>query len=374
MKICLDVRYKVESGASSYIKNIVPELLRQDKQNTYTIVKYPEQSFDFEKMVESVIVSPRGGDLRQMLWTTFILPMKLKANKIDIYHGLKNPGPYWNPAKSVFTVHSVADSYRDNHFPVNLKTRIYSIFYSTPTIRRTSRLIAVSEFIKGYIIEHLGIDVKKIDLIYHGVNDSFRELNKDVIKTVLERYALPRDYLLSVGNITPVKNHITAVRAFAEIADKTSTSLVIVGGRNNPYYKELCREVERYRLSDRVITPGFIGGDDLIAIMNGARILIFPSLTEGCPVTMLEALSCGLPVIASRRGGLWDVGKDCALFVTDPMDYRGFSEEIMRILSSKRLRDELRYKSLKRAEGFRWKDTALATLDTYRRCYESGKN
>ncbi|MFQ5456760.1 MAG: glycosyltransferase family 4 protein [Nitrospirota bacterium] len=373
MKICLDVRYKMESGASSYIKNIVPELLRQDKDNTYTIVKYPYQSFDFEDMAESIIVSPRGGDILQMLWTTFILPIKLKMNRIDIYHGLKNPGPYWNPAKTVFTMHSITDSYRDNYFPVSLKAYIYGVFYSIPTVKHTSRLIAVSNFIKEYTSEYLGIDTKKIDLIYHGINDSFRQLNKDAIDTVLKRYGLPDDYLLCVGNITPVKNHITAVRAFAEISDKISINLVLVGGKDKPYYKELCQGVEKYKLSDRIITPGFIGGDDLVAIMNGARILIFPSLTEGCPVTMLEALKCGLPVVASRRGGLWDVGKECALFVDDPMDYKSFSNEIMKILSSERLEDELIQSSLNRAEEFRWEDTALATLETYIRCYESEK-
>lgn len=373
MIICLDVRYKTKSGSSSYIENLVPELLRLDTGNKYILLKYQDQTFEFEKDIDDYIITLNGSDIAYILWNTFVLPFKLKSHNVDIYHTLKNPGPIWSPTKNIYTMHSLTGDYhrkKGGEFPLSFKKYLYHAVYGNYFIKKTKRVIAISDFTYRYTIDAFGKDKDAVDLIYHGVDKRFVPLSKDKVKPVLEKYSLPENYILSVGNIFPVKNHISAVLAFSEISDRVNMNLVVVGGKDDPYFKEVYKTVRDKHLEKRVLFPGFIKNDDLVAVMNGAALLLFPSLTEGCPVTMLEAIKCGLPVIASKRGGLWDIGKQCALFVDDPMDYKGFAGEIMKVLSSEEVKADLRQKSLNRAKEFSWEKTALLTLATYAQCSE----
>jgi O-antigen/teichoic acid export membrane protein/glycosyltransferase involved in cell wall biosynthesis len=369
IRICLDLRYKTESGASSYIRNLVPQIFQLDRKNSYILVKYPGQKFDFENRAEKVILAPQGADWVHMIWTLLVLPFKLMRHKVDVYHGLKMPGPFFNPAGTVRTMHSISGSYK-GEFPVSWKARLFDMFYGQPTIARAEKFIAVSDYVRDYLVDKHRISADKIRVVYHGIDNGFGVMGESAIRPLLRRYSLPANYVLCVGNVVPVKNHITAVRAFSEALRGVESHLVIAGAMQDPYYHKVTREIEALGLSSRVSMLGFIQNRELSALMNGAIALLFPSLTEGCPVTMLEAFKCGLPVIASKRGGLWDLGKDCALFVDDPKDHRGFAAHLANILSSPALREELRIKSLGRAAEFSWRRAGEDHVKTYRTLQE----
>jgi glycosyltransferase involved in cell wall biosynthesis len=359
MRICLDARFRVQSGSSSYISNLVPRLLSLAEDREFVLLKYPEQEFPWEDRVGKILLAPKGSDLRQVVWTTTALPRILERDGVDLFHAMKMPGPIWSAVDDVITMHSIFDPYR-GRFPVSLKTRLFLTFLGTPALKRAKRLVAVSGFVKDYLVDRAGVDPDRIDVIYHGLDARFRRLPLEQVDAFRDRMGLPEDYLLCVGNVTPVKNHLTAVRALHELRDEVPACLVIAGGQTHKYYGRV-----RLKLEDRVITPGFVGGEDLVLLMNGAKALLFPSLTEGCPVTMLEAFGCGLPPVASRRGGLWDLGKDRALFVDDPTDHRGFAREALRLLHSPGLRGELGEKGLAAAREHTWEAAARNHLETY---------
>ena len=365
MNICLDVRYKKESGSSSYINNIVPAILKKDRQNRYLIIKYPKQKLSFEQDVNEVILSPAGtSDLVQLAWTIGILPFLMWHKKVDVYHSMKMIGPIWPLTKYVMTMHSIYSNYK-GQFPLDPKTRIFIYLNGNRVVTRADRVIAVSDFVGEYLREVFGVPREKIDVIYHGIDSSFQMYSAERILPVLKKFNLPGNYVLCVGNVTPVKNHLTAVRALANEKNRTDVHLVIAGDTGNPYAKSVLKEVQTHGLTQRVSFLGFVERTDLIALMSGAKLLLFPSLTEGCPVTMLEALKCGLPIVASKRGGLWDVGKDCCLFVEDPTDDKSFSEHMMHILHSDSLREGMRQNALSKAREFSWEQAAAAHIRTY---------
>ena len=365
MNICLDVRYRNESGSSSYINNIVPAILKKDRKNRYFIIKYPKQKLLFEPDVDEVISSPAGtSDVVQLSWTIGILPLLMMHKKVDVYHAMKMIGPIWPLTKSVVTMHSIYSSYK-GQFPLNLKTRIFISLDGNRVVKRADHLIAVSDFVGEYLMEEFGIPREKIDVVYHGIDSSFQVYSAERISPVLKKFNLPANYVLCVGNVTPVKNHLTAVRALANEKARTDVHLVIAGDHRNAYAQRVRAEIQARDLSRRVSLLGFVGGTDLIALMSGAKLLLFPSLTEGCPVTMLEALKCGLPIVASKRGGLWDIGKDCCLFVEDPVDDKSFSDHMMHILQSDSLREGMRQNALTKAREFSWEQAAAAHIRTY---------
>jgi glycosyltransferase involved in cell wall biosynthesis len=369
MKICLDLRYKTDSGASSYINNLVPLLLKLDTSNSYVFIKYPEQNLEFDNLADKIILSPSGNYITQLIWDFFILSFKLKGIDLDIYHPLKNPGAVWGKYKKIFTVHSINVAYK-GIFPTTLKRHLYHTLYTNYFTKKCTKVIAVSDFIEKFIKQKLKINKTKINVIYHGIDEKFKIVNKNTVEYGRAKYQFPKNYILSVGNITPVKNHLTTIKAFAAIANKIEENYVIVGSRKNTYFKTVLEFVKKENLSDRINFPGFVGSDDLPAIMTGAKLLLFPSLTEGCPVTMLEAFACGLPIVASKRGGLWDLGKHCAIFVDDPMNAESFSKNILTLLESDKLRNKLSRLSFLKAQEFSWKKAALSHINTYGMCKE----
>jgi glycosyltransferase involved in cell wall biosynthesis len=365
MNICLDVRYKKESGSSSYINHIVPAILKKDRNNRYLIIKYPKQKLFFEKDVSETILSPAGtSDVVQLAWTIGIVPFLMRKKEVDIYHSMKMIGPIWMPTKSVMTMHSIYGNYK-GQFPVNWKTKIFIYIDGNRVVKRADRVIAVSDFVEDYLIESFGVPREKIDVVYHGIDSNFQMYTSERISPVLKKFNLPANYVLCVGNVTPVKNHLTAVRALANEKNRTDIHLVIAGDLSNAYAQRVREEIQAHGLSKRVSLLGFVAGTDLISLMSGAKFLLFPSLTEGCPVTMLEALKCGLPIVASKRGGLWDIGKDCCLFVEDPSDDKSFSAHMMNILNSDAFREEMRKKALRKASEFTWENAAEAHIRSY---------
>jgi glycosyltransferase involved in cell wall biosynthesis len=97
---------------------------------------------------------------------------------------------------------------------------------------------------------------------------------------------------------------------------------------------------------------------DLPALYNGATAFIYPSLYEGFGLPVLEAMSCGTPVITSNTTSLPEVAGDAGILV-NPHNIEEIALAIKEILSDEQLRDNLRMKGLQRAQNFTWEKTAL---------------
>lgn len=362
--VCLDVRYNVESGASSYIRNVVPEILTRDRTNRYLIVRNGSEKLDLDEFDVEVVVAPGSSDMSQLLWSISVLPSVLKRRGVDVYHAMKMPGPVWAAPAVINTMHSIFDPYK-GEFPVDLRTRVFLKTFGNPMVRRSDRIIAVSEFVKDCLVDQYALEESIIDVIYHGVDPTFEVLGKEVIDEVLQEEEIPRRFVLSVGNVVKVKNHVSAVRAFAAASLPDDAVLVIAGRADGEYAEVVKREVSRLGLDHRVRFLGFVGRRTLNALMQSATVLLFPSLTEGCPVTMLEAFQCGLPVIASKRGGLWDVGRDVARFVEDPHDYNGFADILRTLWTDDETREAMRLRSLNKVREFSWARSADQHIAAY---------
>lgn len=367
MKICLDVRYRMESGASAYIRELVPAMLRLSSPHRFFAVRYAGQQLPFLDQMEAVIDCPGGSPAVHMSWTLFRLPGLLKRFGIDLYHGMKMPGPYWNTTRTVTSVHSVM---RDHEvkFASSMAARAFVHLYGEPMLTRSDRLIAVSNSVARSVMESYRVAPGRIDVIPHGISDRFRPIAAPDARAGLGRFNLGR-FLLCVGNLAPVKNHVTAVRAFAQIAPhRPDLTLVIAGAHSNPYAGVVRRVAEQLEVSERVRFIGFVDGEELVALMNAAEALLFPSMTEGCPVTLLEAMACGLPVVASRVGGLAEFGEGIVDLVDDPNDATTFARRAWRYLDNPGVRGQAAEKLIAAAGRYRWDTAAEKHLESYRTC------
>jgi len=374
MKICLDIRYKTESGGSMYVKQIANKLLSLDKANSYVICKYRDQSLEFEKMASDVIISPRWPNALVLLWTIAVLPFKLRQRNVDIHHGLKVPVPYWNTARTITTMHSTHDNYKGEHY-VKPIVKAYFFLYANRIWKPATAVIAVSNFIKECLTEHHHVPAEKVHVIYHGIAPEYRLMTGPEIEPVLKKYSLNPGYIVCVGNVTVVKNHITVVKALAEIADETTAPLVILGAtrHRNSNYARVAETVEKLGLNNRVRFLDFLPSGDVAAILNGARVMVVPSLNEGFGLVLIEGFKCGVPVIASAVTTLAELGAGRALMFDNPLDYKTLAVHIKNILMSDELYNHYRRLGLKAAEDFSWEKSALAHIDVYNWCFNKSK-
>jgi glycosyltransferase involved in cell wall biosynthesis len=232
--------------------------------------------------------------------------------------------------------------------------------------RRAARVLTGSEFSRREILERYQLPEEKVVTIPDGVDSHrFRPLEGRALEEVRDRYQLEAPFLLSVGRLEPRKNLERVIRAFDGARRRLDRGLqLVLAGKEDFRFEGILREAER--LPPGVVRLlGPVPDSDLPALYNLASGVVVASLVEGFGMPVLEAMACGIPVVASRRGALPEVGGEAALWV-EPEDESALASAMERLLSDQELRERLRREGLSRASGFLWETTASRTLEVYR--------
>lgn len=354
MRIALDIRYRTSSGTSNYIMNVLPRLFAGNKTHEFVLLKFAHQEPDVQEMAPPILCPPCSA-VRQVLWDQITLPGLLRERGIDMYHGGKYLGPWFSPCMRVTMAHS-ADY---------VSGTVYWTTLGNPLYRRSTRLIAVSDYLATFFAEEVGVPASRIVTIYNGKDPRFRSLENPTRPATLDAH-VTAPFILGVGNFSPLKSHLTTAQAFCELAaDFPDHSLVFAGSTTHAYCARVRAVVAEAGLAARVHFLGFVDADTLLYLYNRATMKCMPSITEGCPIAMLEAMACGCPVIGSGRGGIPEVGADAIDIVEDPHDVPGWRAAMSRMLSDPAHRATRSAAGQARAAAFTWERTAEDTLTFY---------
>jgi glycosyltransferase involved in cell wall biosynthesis len=276
--------------------------------------------------------------------------------------------PVFKKSKTVVTVHDLTPLLFPEHFPAgfrgNTKWRI-----QRQALRRVDAIITDSEISKKDIHSIVRYPKEKIFSIPLAAGKEFKvlKLNKEDRASLKKKYHLPEKFALYVGDVTWNKNLPRLIRAI----QKTQMPLVMVGkalashefDHTNPWNADLVH-VQKEIDTDQFRVLGFVSTQDLVGIYNMAEVFVFPSLYEGFGLPILEAMSCGCPVITSKAGSLPEVAGDAAYYI-DPRNEESITEGITAVISNEKIREELSQKGLQQAQKFSWEKTAKETLAVY---------
>jgi glycosyltransferase involved in cell wall biosynthesis len=176
---------------------------------------------------------------------------------------------------------------------------------------------------------------------------------------------LPDKFFFFAGRIDSIKNIASIINAFSMVKRKLNTDykLILAGEDKNEYADKMKTLVKELKLEDDIKFLGFIL-DDLPCIYNLAEVFIFPSHIENFGLALVEAMSCGLPVISSDITDIREVAGDACLLV-NPDNIDDIADAIEKVILSDELRLSMRNKSLERAKLYSWEDCARRTLDVY---------
>ena len=289
-------------------------------------------------------------------WRTKGIVKDLLHDGVRLYHGLSGELPIGirkSGIKSVVTIHDLI-FLRHPEFYNWLDTKIYAWKFRQ-TIREADHIIAVSECTKRDIIELGQVDESRISVIYQSCAPRF-----NISSSQNEEERTSR-YILSVGSIEARKNILLAVKALPYLPE--DISLVIVG-RHTKYTDQVTDYAKANHLDHRVRILHGVSDEELPALYAGAEAFVYPSVYEGFGIPIIEAISCGLPVVACTGSCLEEAGGPDSLYVA-PDDAEGMANAIRQSLRGAEGRDQRILRSREYIRRFEGHDVASQVIDLY---------
>lgn len=383
MKIAIDIRNigKKRTGDEVVFFNLVKQFSVLDKTNEYILLidRNPEKDADLAQEIKKLNLSSNfkvihlcENGTNKFLWNAWILPKYLRHNSVDILQ-VQYITPFFVPKKIkiVTIVHDVSFK----AFP-QLVSRIDLFFLNIlipMSLKRADKIIGVSKFTADEILKYYKIDEKKVDWIHNAVADNFfQEYSTEQLEAARKKYNLPQKFILYIGTLQPRKNLPALIEAYIKIPTekRKDVSLVLAGGKGKNYDKKIDEFIKSYGLQEHVFLPGFIDEADKPLIFKLAWVFCFPSLYEGFGIPILEAMTLGIPVVASRIPPHEEITEDSAsLFdVKNPAD---FAEKLTQALINQDFRKDLEQREKIQAAKFSWRKTAGKMLEMYQKLLDA---
>lgn len=295
------------------------------------------------------------------------LPKILGEQNLDLVHFLHFNHPLFYKGKYVATIHDLTlEQFAQKKWP--WQKWAYKLTLAN-AIKKSQKIITVSEFVKGEIIDRYRVSPKKIGVVYNGIDEKCCPItNPRPLKKAMAKYGIGKPFILYVGQQRRHKNLLTLLEAFKMLDEKhefTDKYQLVFAGKKDPRFPELSERISRLKLSRKAIFTGFVTDQDLSALYNAATIFAFPSFSEGFGLPPLEAMACGTPVIASNATSLPEIlGTAAAYFRPD--NILDLYQTLTKVLTDGRLRQQMAAAGTKQAAKYSWQKTAEQTLAIYK--------
>jgi glycosyltransferase involved in cell wall biosynthesis len=295
-----------------------------------------------------------------------LLPRLAAREGVDLVHSLASTAPAWGRFRRVVTVHDLIYA----RFPeAHAGIRDLGMRVLVPlAVRRSDRVIAISQNTRDDLLELLGTATEKIDVVPQGLGalGGGGALSAKEIRT---RFDLGgRRVLLSLSAKRPHKNLGALIGALARIPPERR-SLLVLPGYPTEHEAELRERARAAGVLEDVRFLGWLSGEELEGLWQLAQAFVYPSLYEGFGLPVLEAMARGVPVACSNSSSLPEVAGDAALLF-DPHDEVAIAAALERVLSDPAEAEGWRARGLERAREFTWQRTARLTLESYRRALD----
>lgn len=307
----------------------------------------------------------------------FFLPLACKREQVDILHCTGNTAPFFSPVPVVQTLHDVifmdaipAGDTLYQRFGNHYRRKIVP-----SVIHRSKAVITVSHFEKQRIVKRLGIPEEKVHVVYNGLNEIrfHTGVTPTRRRTVQNRYDLPETFILFLGNEATRKNPARVVDAYLRYASTHEQPMpMVTPGLSDAFLNDKLHKLNSLDKRHLFVAPGYIRDEDMAALYAMSQVFLFPSLSEGFGMPLVEAMACGTPVVTSSTSCLPEVAGDAAILV-DPTKPDQIASAILSLTTDEKLREDRIAAGLQNARRFSWRNTAESVLGIYQKVYEEAR-
>ena len=240
------------------------------------------------------------------------------------------------------------------------------------SMERASMIITDSQAIKHEIMDMFGVADARIKSIPLGVESLFRPLNEQETTPVLQQHGLSyQKYILAVGTLEPRKNLSAVLLAYMQLpANIRKHYPLVLVGMSGWHTSALEKQMAPLVAAGEIRQLGYLEREDLAVVIAGALTLVYPSIYEGFGLPPLEAMTCGVPVIASNVSSLPEVVGDSGLLV-NPHDIDDIAKAMETMITAPDIRAASAQKALARSAEFSWDSCVDQTMGVYRQVENS---
>lgn len=333
IKVGLDISQIAHlGGVSVYTQNLAEGLARS--KNLEMVYFYSSLRKPYKNKFKNVKSFRLPPTLFEMLFNKWRnVNIERFIGPIDVFHSSDWIQPP-TKAKKVTTFHDVVPI----KFPQWSHPKIVSVHKRRLKLveQEVDIVIAVSETTKKDLLELTKIPKEKIVVIYEGVSGDFRPYSQEKVSEFKEKMNLPNEFVLAIGG---------------------------VGERRN--LKRVKEASKKYKLVIPGVTIPWVSYSDLPLLYCSAKVLLYPSFYEGFGLPILEAMSCGVPVITSNVSSMPEVGGDASEYV-NPESVIDIENKLRQVMEDGKKRDSMIKKGLIQSAKFSWQKCVEETEQVYR--------
>jgi glycosyltransferase involved in cell wall biosynthesis len=368
-RIGIDVRYLshgLVGGVHTYVRHVVPELIRLASDREIVLYADAKAVFELGEL-------PAHVQLRTLPWrgplstiqNDLLLRRQMERDCLDVVHFPANYGLGPAGVPTVLTVHDainllpLAEIIRGHpKTPGTIAKMTYLHLWTRLSTSRAALVLTVSRHAAREIARYGPVSFTNVVPIPHGLTPDLQvAVEPSTLDEVRRRFGLGQRFILADA----LKNPATVIRAWRGLPATLRQRVEVVFFARRP---DVARPVLEALASGAVRLLVRPSRSELIALYRLADVFMFPSWIEGFGLPVLEAMSSGVPVIASNRGAIPEVTGDAAL-LADADDVKTFAHHLERVLDDTSEAARLRKLGVERAATFSWERTARETLAQY---------
>lgn len=374
MKIAINTTSAVAGGGVTYIKNLLTYLSKINTNHQYLILttlkgkeifcfQHPHFRFLPFRMVSR-------NPLLRILWEQLILPFVLKKEGVDVLFSPGNICPLFTQLPNVVMIQNIEpfsdDLSRGRGLTQRIRLKLLKIL-TMISIKKAQRVIFPSMKART-LTERSGALIQHAEVVYHGIDKEifYPRTEDDICRQCKKKYGLDK-FILYVSHIQRYKNFFELIKAFVLLKDKIGNDIQLVfAGRcfDEEYYKEMQDFIREHRYEDRIIFLGNVPYEELPFLYSACMIFVYPSICESFGMTLVEAMACGAPILASDIEPMTEICANAAIYF-DPTNPAAIADVIHKTLLDKDIVSKLKTNSLTRAKDFSWENTAKSTLRVF---------
>lgn len=374
MRLGLNLLYLVPGevgGTETYARELIPVLVQKLKPgDTLFLFTGRETASSFKTGGKlKVVPLPVFSRLRplRLLFEQLVLPVYCLFYRLDLIFSLGYSAPFLHPCPSIVSIHDLNWYYQPKNFhPV---TRFFWRYLTHFSAATSDAIITISHATKQSLIRIMQVPAGKITVIPLGVSTPLK-IKSSEIKACLQKYHLPKRYLLSVLSHYPHKNFPDLVHIFGQLSDKFPDLHLVVGGTGTAKDRLIRQQYIAHLPQQNIHLLPYLTRRELQIIYEQAELFVFPSAYEGFGLPVLEAMNFEVPVVSSDVFALKEVVGQAGILVK-PADLAGFVSGAEKILNNQKLRRQYTQAGRLQASLFTWDRCATETLKLIGQTYAS---
>lgn len=317
----------------------------------------------------------KNSPLKNILWHQWQFQMLQRKYKCDLAYIPNFSLLLWKRIPTIVTIHDLIEFNIPDKFS---KLRMmYRKIIDPLMVRNSSYITTVSECSKNDIIKYCGAEEKKIKVITNAADQKrFRLYDRKIIDSVLNKHGLKyQSYFLFVGTIDyPGKNIMSVIKSYELLKkEKNIEEKLVIIGKNGFNSKVIYDYVNESPCKDSIIFTGYLEDSELPLLYAGCKIFLYLSLYEGFGLPVLEAMSCGVPVICPNTSCFPEVVGNLEISVS-PLDIKQIKEKIDLLITNEDYYKTIAQKSYERASYFSWEKSAQEYYITFKKFTTNNKN